>query len=548
MNKHIIPILVILLFIVSAVSPMVIGFKSDVVSDVKNAEIAEPESTEVSGPMDSPWPMYKHDAQHTGRSPYDTSQNPGYEKWKYFYEWSSISTAVIDKSGNLFVPTMVALHSAHLNGTHKWKHDLIGVDGYEPLIDSNGTIYVGTGNRFHAFYPNGTLKWILNRDKNFCGYPVISPDDIIYVGTYDGYLYALYPNGSIKWEYIVNDIIRAPALDKEGNIYFTTYNDNYLYCIYPNGTFKWKFETDVGFRLGPVIGEDGTIYLAPATTYVQAVNPDGTEKWRTKLDNGGAAIPAISPDGTLIISGQSEYVNALDPDDGRILWTYKVGVQTYDQTSAVIGADGIIHFAYNEYHFSHKGYLCALNSDGTFKWKTRLTSDIKPYDGMNILSDLSIGSDGTVYVPTWFFGSSGSLPSWGYIHAIGQLDPNAPESPTINGINRGKAGEEYEYIFKTVSPIDNDVYYFIDWGDNSVESWIGPYPSDTEIKVNHSWTKWGKYKIQARAKDTENLWGPWGELEVTMPKNQQAGNMWFLRWLERFPILQKILDVLRLNN
>ncbi len=82
--KHIIPILVIILFIVSAVSPMVIGFESDAVDcDVVIAEIAEPESTELSGPMDSPWPMKCHDSHHTGRSPYSTASVTGLEKWRF---------------------------------------------------------------------------------------------------------------------------------------------------------------------------------------------------------------------------------------------------------------------------------------------------------------------------------------------------------------------------------------------------------------------------------------------------------------------------------
>jgi hypothetical protein len=539
MKKHLVVVGIIFLFFISAFTPLTMGDNIIIPNEKEQLSTTLIQSTQNNNHI---WPMYKHDAQRTGRSPYDTSDNPGIEKWTYFYEWNSKSTAVIDKSGNFYVPSMVALHSAHSNGTHNWKQELIGYGGYEPAIDSNGTIYVGTEHRFHAFYPNGTMKWILNRDKNFLGYPIISPDDIIYVGTYDGYLYALYTNGSIKWEYFVDDIIRAPALDKEGNIYFTTYNDNYLYCIYPNGTFNWRFETDVGFRLGPVIGEDGTIFLAPATTYVQAVNSDGTEKWRTKLENGGASIPAIAPDGTIIISGQSEYVNALEPNDGRVLWTYKVPINTYDQTSAVIGADGTIFFAYNEFHMSHKGYLCALNSDGTFKWKTRLTSDIKPYDGMNILSDLSIGSDGTVYVPTWFFGSNGSLPSWGYIHAIGKLDSYAPESPTIDGITRGRIGEEYMYTFKSTSPVGRDLYYFVDWGDDSVERWIGPYSSGEEVFVNHTYDMSWIYKIKVRVKDVDNLWSDWSEKSVTIPRDKSTNDMLF-RLLERFPLLEGLFYI-----
>ena len=49
------------------------------------------------------------------------------------------------------------------------------------------------------------------------------------------------------------------------------------------------------------------------------------------------------------------------------------------------------------------------------------------------------------------------------------------------------------------------------------------------------------FVIKARAKDTDNLWGPWSELKVTMPRNRAINSPLFLRFLERLPILQKIL-------
>ena len=60
------------------------------------------------------------------------------------------------------------------------------------------------------------------------------------------------------------------------------------------------------------------------------------------------------------------------------------------------------------------------------------------------------------------------------------------------------------------------------------------------------WEKWGIYNIQVRAKETDNLWGPWAELEVTMPVNQQVQYPFIQRLLERFPnafpILRHLLE------
>jgi hypothetical protein len=52
----------------------------------------------------------------------------------------------------------------------------------------------------------------------------------------------------------------------------------------------------------------------------------------------------------------------------------------------------------------------------------------------------------------------------------------------------------------------------------------------------------GIYTIRARAKDTDNLWGPWGAFEVTIPRDKSTDNMLLLRILERFPLLKEVIS------
>ena len=93
-----------------------------------------------------------------------------------------------------------------------------------------------------------------------------------------------------------------------------------------------------------------------------------------------------------------------------------------------------------------------------------------------------------------------------------------PISPTIEGPTTGKAGTEYEYTFVSTDPDGDDVYYYIDWGDGTNSSWIGPYNPGEEISLSHAWNEKGTYVISAKCKDSNDVESDWNTLEISMPK------------------------------
>jgi PKD repeat protein len=100
------------------------------------------------------------------------------------------------------------------------------------------------------------------------------------------------------------------------------------------------------------------------------------------------------------------------------------------------------------------------------------------------------------------------------------IDNEPPLNPLISGLSEGESGEEYEYNFVTLDPEGDNVYYFIDWGDENNEGWLGPYDSGQSIDVTHSWNKQGYYTLKAKAKDIYGFESEWSEFEVEMPKSK----------------------------
>jgi hypothetical protein len=90
-------------------------------------------------------------------------------------------------------------------------------------------------------------------------------------------------------------------------------------------------------------------------------------------------------------------------------------------------------------------------------------------------------------------------------------DNNPPEPPDIDGPTKGDVGKEYEFTIMTMDPFNEDVYYWIEWGDGTMEEWIGPYASGENVFASHTWTENGTYSIRVKAKNALNAEGAWSE-------------------------------------
>ena len=121
---------------------------------------------------------------------------------------------------------------------------------------------------------------------------------------------------------------------------------------------------------------------------------------------------------------------------------------------------------------------------------------------------------------------------------------NPPETPDIDGPTNGSAGTSYTYIFNSIDPDGDDVFYYIKWGDGHIEHWDGPHQSGINIEITHTYEKQGTFLIEAKTKDTNDAESNWAEFEITIPRIRATFNPLTYWLLERFPLLERLLNII----
>ncbi len=152
-----------------------------------------------------------------------------------------------------------------------------------------------------------------------------------------------------------------------------------------------------------------------------------------------------------------------------------------------------------------------------------------------------IGDTPYIIQKSLFITNKDNYPS---MQPYGDFDPNAPNTPKINGSTNPEPEVEYEYTFVTTDPNSDDVFYYISWGDGTYNEWIGPFASGKEVTRSHTWTDKKNCVIIAQAKDTNGLVGCWGTLPIFMPRNRVIFSSLVIRFFDMFPTFKKIIFIL----
>jgi outer membrane protein assembly factor BamB len=478
--------------------------------------------------VEGPWPMYCHDARHTGRSPYSTADNLGIEKWRYNLGWECSGSPIIDNDGIIYVGASY-MYAVYPNGTLKWLFKSDGRIVSAAAIDDNGVLYFGGGiweEYLYAVYSeNGTEKWRYPIGWTYAS-PTISPDGIIYAPATDNWnVIAFYPNGTVKWSFHANErVYSSPAIGDDGTVYCASYG-SYLYALYPeNGTVKWQYNTGGSVRTSACIADDGTVYVVSVNGVLHALYPNGTLKWQASIDGGTS--PTIGQDGTIYCGYHQLY--AFNPN-GSQKWIFNPGnIGSIKEGTPCNSLDGTIYFGT---YAGDGGELIAVNPDGTERWRIYLATGY-------IMSAPAIGSDGTVYVGSW---NSGPPYGWGFLHAI-KNNPSAPSMPEISGPVKGWPNVDLTFSFRSTSPLGKDLYYMVDWDDTDKTGWHGPYSSGETISLTHSWYIKRNKIIRAWVKDTDNNYNGPGVFSITIPRSRIFDISLLLRFSEKFPLLEKLIS------
>lgn len=420
-------------------------------------------------------------------------------------------------------------------------NDVVGYDAQSPYylyaIDSSGDLQwqyqlpvTGTGNELSEHISIGDI----NEDGK---------NEVIVGADCDETIYVFDQSGEVLWTYDTPSNIpnvKIGDIDDDGvkDVIVSSGHSGHGWLIvidgFGNQMWNYSFDERIGESVYGDLNNDGRndiVVLDYTGRNVNAIDSSGDYLiWNYLLPSNSNTI-ALGDIGNgdinIIIGCADGNVYVLD-SSGNLIWNYFVGGSLTKVGIGDLDNDGINDIAVSSYSGNA---VYALNGSSGLIWKFNGTAPFRDLDIGDINNDgvedvVTISEDQNVYVLT----TGGNLP---------------PNSPSITGPNCGKPDMLYDYTFDATDPDDDPIMYFVDWGDNNTE-WTEFVNSGEEVTIKHAWSKEGVYLIKAKSKDTHNTESNWSEFEVEIPRFRTTDNYWFLWILNKFPMLERLLLLIRI--
>ena len=160
-----------------------------------------------------------------------------------------------------------------------------------------------------------------------------------------------------------------------------------VYALAADGAILWSFSSHEKFMAGVTLDPDArALYAVDEKCNVYALHPaTGELLWEFSADSDGTPVsePMVGQDGTIYVLTEKGYLLAINPD-GSSAWTFVAGEGDPFRHSPLIAASGAIYFAGEEKR------VIAVNADGSLKYRFAT--------GSKVLAQPALAADGSLYI------------------------------------------------------------------------------------------------------------------------------------------------------